>query len=592
MRKLTNKDLHTSSISTNRAFLPYILISLVVSVVYLPTFTGSFILDDNPLIRNNRYIREAQPIYSHLAREDGITDSKGTRNSHTGYYRPLTSLSYWLDCRLWGMIPQGFRATNLILHLLTCFLLFRFLLFFVNDRQAAFWVTLLYAIHPVNTESVSWISARNNILVTLFVLSSVYCYLKRWEGAISLSFIASVLFFAMAVLSKEFGLLVLPCIFFYNRFLFGKRRDISQELISYLPFILVLTAYFLLRKIVTGAWLTPSDAEDSWKRVYFATYLVAWNLRLVFAPYGLHSFVVGYPADYLSWQAFIGICCIAIVGLLLWRGRKKKLFVFSTFSFFLSLFPILNIIPTSAVTLISMRWLYLPMIFLSLAATPFIGKSLKRNRFLTISILIPVLVYAGTYSFILNKYLWHDEDAFFRQEVFHFNNYFYAGGLAENLFNSKDYQEAERCFKMAIEYYPGEAGNYINYSALLTETGRPEAAISLLEQAKSLSMNLKKRGEWHNNIGTAYFLLRTHTKALEHYRKAIAFSPDRSGFWANIGATYGEMGDYDNCVSALNKGLSITPDSVQLRKNLAVAYRRMGDHAKAVKELLNTVSKD
>ncbi|MCK4789564.1 MAG: tetratricopeptide repeat protein [Desulfobacteraceae bacterium] len=589
---MTNKDLHTSSISTHRAFLPYILISLIVSVVYLPTFTGSFILDDNPLIRNNRYIREAQPVYSHLAREDGITDSQETKDSHTGYYRPLTSLSYWLDCRLWGMTPEGFRATNLILHLLTCFLLFRFLLFLVNDRQAAFWVTLLYAIHPVNTGSVSWVSARNNILVTLLVLSSVHCYLKRWEGAISLSFIASVLFFAMAVLSKEFGLLVLPCIFFYNRFLSVKRRDISQELISYLPFILVLTAYFLLRKLVTGAWLTPSDAADFWKRVYFATYLVAWNLKLVFAPYGLHSFIVGYPADYLNWQAIASFCGMALLGLILWQTRKNKLLTFSVFSFLVALLPILNIIPTSAVTLISTRWLYLPMIFLCLAATPFIGRSLKRNRFLTISILIPVLVYAGTYSFILNKYLWHDEDAFFRQEVFHFNNYFYAGGLAENLFNSKDYQQAERYFKMAIKHYPGEAGNYINYSALLTETGRPEAAIALLEQAKSLSMNRKKRGEWHNNIGTAYFHLRKHTEALEHYRKAIVFLPDESQFWANIGATYGEMGDYDNCVSALNKGLSITPDSVQLRKNLAVAYRRIGDHAKAVREQSNSVSKD
>lgn len=562
--------------------MPYILISLVVSVVYLPTFTGSFMLDDNPLIRNNRYIIEAQPVYSHLAREDGITDCQETKNSHTGYYRPLTSFSFRLDYGLWGMTPQGFRATNLILHILTCFLLFRFLLFLVNDRQAAFWVTLLYAIHPVNTESVSWISARNNILVTLFVLSSVYCYLKRWEGSISLSFIASVLFFAMAVLSKEFGLLVLPCIFFYNRFLSEKRRDISQELISYLPFLLVLTAYFLFRKIVTGAWLTPSEAGDFWKRVYFATYLVAWNLKLVFAPYGLHSFIDGYPEDYLNWQAFIGVCCMAIVGLLLWRGRKKKLFVFSIFSFLAALFPVLNIIPTSAVTLISTRWLYLPMIFLSLAATPFIGNLLRRNHFLTTSILIPVLVYAGTYSFILNKYLWHDEDAFFRQEVFHFNNYFYAGGLAENLFNTKNYQQAERYFKLAIERYPREARNYINYSALLTETGRPESAISLLEQATSLSMNRKKRGEWHNNIGTACFHLKNYQEALKHYRKAITLLPDESQPWANIGATYGEMGDYDNCVSALNKGLDITPDSIQLKKNLALAYHRMGGHAKAV----------
>ena len=558
------------------------VISLAVLLAYLPTFTGEFILDDNPLIKKNRHVKGTHCVYSHFAQEDGIIDREDAKGYHTGYYRPLITVSYWLDYKLWGMNPKGFRATNLVLHLLTCFFLFNLIQFLVNDRQAAFWATLLYAIHPVNTESVSWVAARNNIIVTVFVILSFYCYAKRWEDGSPLHFIASVFFFALAVFSKEFGLLVLPCIFFYQRFLSRKKRDLSHEMMSYLPFVLIGVGYFLLRNIVTGSWLTPAETGELWKRFYFVPYLVAWNLKVIFFPYHLHSFIVNYPPNYWSYKTLVGFVCITLLGLLTWKARKNKCVTFSIFSFCVALLPILNIIPTSSVTLMSMRWLYLPMIFVSLAATQLIMRSVKKNRVLTVTVLSCVLVYCGTHSYILNKYLWHDEDTFFRQEVWHFNNHFYAGGLAENLFKKKDYEEAEKYFRIAVGLYPKETETYINYSALLVETGRSQEAISLLERARSLSMTRRQRGEWHNNMGTAYFHLKENTQALKYFRKAITIFPDRSELRANIGAAYGAMGDYVNAVSALRKGLNMAPDSVQLRRNLAVAYHRMGNYAEAI----------
>ena len=558
------------------------VISLAVLLAYLPTFTGEFILDDNPLIKDNRHVKGTHSVYSYFAQEDGIIDREDAKGYHTGYYRPLITFSYWLDYKLWGMIPKGFRATNLMLHLLTCFFLFKLIQFLINDRQAAFWATLLYAIHPVNTESVSWVAARNNIIVTVFVVLSFYCYVRRWEGGSPWNFIASVFFFALAVFSKEFGLLVLPCIFFYQRFLSGKKRGLSNEMMSYLPFVLIGVGYFLLRNMVTGSWLTPADAGELWKRFYFAPYLVAWNLKVIFFPYDLHSFIINYPPNHWNYQTFVGFVCITLLGLLAWKARKNKCVTFSIFSFCVALFPILNIIPTSSVTLMSMRWLYLPMIFVSLAATQLIKRSVKRNRVLTITVLSLVLVYCGTHSYVLNKYLWHDEDTFFRQEVWHFDNYFYAGGLAESLFKKKDYEEAEKYFRVAISRYPKETESYINYSALLVETGRPQVAISLLERAGSLPMTRRQRGEWHNNMGTAYFTLKKHTQALKCFRKAITIFPDRSELQANLGAAYGAMGDYMNAVSAFIKGLNMAPDSVQLKRNLAVAYHRMRNYAEAI----------
>jgi hypothetical protein len=174
---------------------PCVTIGLLVTLVYLPSFSGGFILDDHALIKNNPYIREPHSLISYFSQEDGIVQSENRPEEHTGYYRPLANLTFRMDYRLWGMKPQGFRATNFVLHLLTSLVLYSFILLLVNDRQAAFWASLFFAVHPVSTEAVSWVSGRNNILVALFFLLSFHFYVKRWEGAGNLSFVASVLFF-------------------------------------------------------------------------------------------------------------------------------------------------------------------------------------------------------------------------------------------------------------------------------------------------------------------------------------------------------------------------------------------------------------
>ena len=292
---------HISTITLKRFWLPCAIIILLVTLVYFPTFSGKFILDDNSLIKNNPYIRELRPITSYLAQEDGITDRRDIGSYHTGYYRPLINVTYWLDYTLWGMSAPGFRTTNLILHLLSCLLLFKVLVSLVNDRQACFFATVLFAVHPVNTESVSWIVSRNNILVTLFAIASFYFYLKGLRNNSHVATSLSILFFVAAILSKEFGLMVLPIFFLYHRFLCNEKNNFFKELISYIPFLLILIFYFMVRKGVTSSVLTPSDMGNLWSRVYFSPYPILLSLKLIFSPYQLHFFGLSYPATFFDW---------------------------------------------------------------------------------------------------------------------------------------------------------------------------------------------------------------------------------------------------------------------------------------------------
>jgi Tfp pilus assembly protein PilF len=562
--------------------LPCAIIILLVTLVYFPTFGGKFILDDNSLIRDNPRIRELQPITSYLAQEDGIIDRRDARSYHTGYYRPLIDVTYWLDHKLWGMSAPGFRTTNLILHLLTCLLLFKVLLFLVSDRHACLFATVIFALHPVNTESVSLIVSRNNILVTLFAIGSFYFYLKGLRNDSYAAMSLSILFFAGAILSKEFGLMILPVFFLYHRFLSKEKKNFFRELISYAPFLLILIFYFMIRKGVTGSLLTPWDMDHLWSRVYFFPYPILLSLKLIFFPYQLHFFGLSYPATFFDWRGVLSIVLFLLLGTALWMVRNNKLLVFSGLSFLVTIFPVLNIIPTASPSLIAMRWLYLPFALISAGVAWVIQKGIVRRKMLTISLLCVCICYLGVYSYVLNKNLWRDEGTFFTQEVLHFNNYLYAGGLAGRLLDKQQYQEAERYFRIAINNYPQEAENYINYSALLIETARPEEALLYLARARSLTMTYNERGQWFNNTGMAYFKLGKNAEALKNFRKATIFYPNEPQFWNNLGATYGYLGEYGNSVLVLKRALEIIPDSISLRRNLAVTYIRMEDYQKAI----------
>jgi tetratricopeptide (TPR) repeat protein len=572
--------MHGFSKNKVKILFPLILI-LVITAAYIPTFSGEFILDDRPLVKDNLFIREFNRPALYLSHEDGVSNG-GLAGYHTGYYRPLINLFYTIDYKIWGLKPSGFRTTNLILHLLTCIVLYQFLSTLLGGHLISFGVALLFGLHPVNTESVAFISARNNILVTFFSLISFYYYLKNskekkiWARAVSyLSFVA-------ALLCKEFAIMLLPIFFLYNRLLTNNKNILKDEILGYIPFVLILFFYFILRANAIGSVVTPISGPNLWKSIYFTPFLILYDLKLILIPYGLHSFIIDYPNGYLSWQAFAGFIFLGFICLLLWKKRKNKILLFSVLSFLIALFPVLNIIHTSAVTVVSMRWLYFPMIFLSFSCAWYLQRLQNINRFFVLSGLSALIIYFGTYSYILNQNLWHDEDTFFRQEVQNFSNSFYAGGLAENLLEKKKYQEAERYFQVAIDNYSYKAKNYINYSALLVDTGRPDDALLYLNKAKPLTMTHKERGQWFNNMGMAYFNLRENDDAVKSFKKAIIFSPKESQFSANLGGAYGSMGDYINSVSALKKGLEIAPESIQLRKNLAVTYVRMEDYEKAI----------
>jgi hypothetical protein len=518
---------------------------VAITAAYYPTFRGDFILDDLPFVRDNPAVQGFKPLITYFLQEDGIVEAEAGR-AHSGYYRPLAGITYSMDSFLWGSDGSGFRTTNLILHLFTCLLLYCCMRRVLKERAGPLVATLLFGLHPVNTEAVAWVASRNNILVSLFSLASFYFYVRRKEQPKIVYGMLSLTSFALALLSKEFAVMLLPIIFVYDLVVDRSGKPFRDGVWGYSAFFFILCGYLVLR-ISAIHDLAPFryTVEDLKTAFCFAPYLLMENAELVFFPADLHNMIVRYPETCFGKEGVVGFAGLVLISLFVWKWRDERILSFSFLSFGLALFPVLNIVPTSAYSVVSMRWIYFPMCFLCFFAARILGRAAaNKRRFVSFAAMAAVAVYMGLYTFVLNEHLWKTEEDFFRSEVEVFNNHFYAGDLGRIHHSRGEYEEAERFYKIAGNHpSPDGVSLWLNYAALLAETNRAEAALDALARAESLNPGMASRGKFWNIQGSVFYKTGDYPSAVRAFEKAAAFAPEERSYRMNLRLAYMRSGE-------------------------------------------------
>ncbi len=154
----------------------YLIIIAVTFLTFYNSLSNEFVFDDESVILNNSSIQSLSSIPKYFTADEGFHKVIGR------YYRPLVSATYAADYSIWGLNPFGFHMTNIIIYIIACLLLFRIfsVLFWRYKFRNLFslFATLIFAVHPVHTEAVSWVSGRTDSLVTMFFFGSFLCYLE------------------------------------------------------------------------------------------------------------------------------------------------------------------------------------------------------------------------------------------------------------------------------------------------------------------------------------------------------------------------------------------------------------------------------
>ncbi|MEX1098632.1 MAG: hypothetical protein WED34_21475, partial [Planctomycetales bacterium] len=335
--------------SSQRWLAPAALAALVV-LFYWPSVGFEFVNWDDPwYVVENPVVQSWRPagLWS-LATE-----------VHVRNYAPLTLASHLVEHTLWGLWPGGYHLTNVVLHALNAVLVWALVRQVTGNRFVAWTTAALFAVHPVQVESVAWISSRKGLLSATFILACLIRQLRpertpRDEGI-------GLLFLAAALLTKAIAVVVPAVVLAYD--LIVRKRPFAEVLSRQIvPGCLCLC--FLA--ITAGAQTTElgglRDHLDLGRgRVLAVDAIVLWKyVLLLLWPVDL-SVLYDVPTQGIGWTAALAAAGWGVAAAVLFRLRRRSPLVpFAALAALLFLLPVLNLIPIT--TLMNDRYLYLPSI--------------------------------------------------------------------------------------------------------------------------------------------------------------------------------------------------------------------------------------
>lgn len=564
----------------------YLIIAIFAAgfFVYFNCLFNNFVWDDEEQIVKNAVIQNPANL-SYLFRSG--TFYGGGAGLSGWFYRPLVTLSYMVNFRIWKLNPFGYHLFQLILHLINASLIFLiFSELYRKETKAeksspffAFLMAIIFAIHPAITEGVAYIASVGEVLYTFFALSALLLILAvprfarpPLAKAATAAFPLSIFF---ALLSKEAAMSIVPIIWFYL-FLFRRSKQALPWVVTSLG---VIFFYLYIRLGVVGLPISHPRyaliAEASLSaRLLTVPYELFSYIKLFFFPKDLaisQHLVVTQLSDFRFWGLALVLLILFFVALWLFKTTSSKVLLFSFFWFLISIGLVLNIFPLDMT--IAERWFYFPFIGLlgvfGVAAREVSKSKVFKNPSVIATIFSIWLLFLGGRTIVRNVD-WRDgltlysHDIKYSQPSFDLEN-----NLGVELFRVGRYEEAKKHFERSIALQPKWWFAHNNLGAVYQREGDLKKARELYER----SIGLADYYLAYENL--AYLLLKVEepSKASEFIKEALTKFPRNGKLQAALAVSYYQNKDYEMAKSAVRKAYILEP-SPQNRSILEAIINR------------------
>lgn len=468
-----------------------LLVVFVALLVYANSLGNGFVWDDTNVIVHNPVLRGSSlSIFSSI---DTTRDYE-----LLPYYRPMTMLTYLIEERLHGLIPFPMHLINVLLHAANAFLVYRLAGYFIENNYTVLIAGLLFAVHPVNTESVNFISGgRNTMLACFFVLVAYHLHRRSIIRESIPSALAGAAFFLSGLFSKEAALVVLPFIILQEITL--SHGNVSGRAARLIPYAIAAACYIVMR------WLTLSNlgiqtsilpgfgAEkllgmykipDIWTRLMGNVYIIPRYLLTIIWPTALNPrYVIPDSLQLVAMPLVISwICIIAIAGWLLTMGRSRAT-LFGLFWLIAFWLPVsgIAIFPSSEM---AERYLYISAIGIWIIVAEKAGRFVVQRaarKYVIIAVTAVLLVSGGLT--VRRNMDWKSDISLFTRFVEQYpDNVYSHAGLGDAYFNERNRDSqylglAEPEYKKAIALNPLIPGVYTNMGYILHARGDNEGAL-------------------------------------------------------------------------------------------------------------------
>ncbi|MFZ5874867.1 MAG: tetratricopeptide repeat protein [Nitrospirota bacterium] len=533
---------------------------LVTAAAYRGVFTGGFVYDDQVTVVRNPAVWSLSRAAEWITSPYAVSSDRGGKN-----YRPVTVASYGLDYAAWGERPAGFHATNLAIHLLVVALVYALALRLWGGDLPALTAATWMALHPINAQAVTYISARSSTLAALGVVGAVACY-DRWAAARAggdsrgpaRAWLAGALgAAAFAVGAKESAAVLPLLIVAWDRARFGATSSWRASALRSVPFWIVLGAWLVVRHLVIGGMTGPGGhVPDGWMIQW-----AAFAARIVETA-ALHSvWPAGLAADYgwpfrleagravLAWL----VTTVLVAGAFALARIDRRLSWCAAW-FGASLLPVLALPYITRIGLYQEHRAYLAEIgvaWLAGGATALITPSAWRRPAVraAAATLAVALVVAAAWVDHQRTWVWGDKVRLWDDVLVQYPD----SAIAHNerglqLLNDGRLDAAEREFLAALRTLPSHAYTYL-----------------------MLGMVYDKRGE----VG----------RAIEAYRSALAYRPRYVDARLRLGLAYQAAGRTDEALAEFDRALQDDPWASPARVFSAEILERRGRIEEAIRQL-------
>lgn len=546
---MTAENIHKESrLERHRVVLIYILLSVAILLVYWQVQYFGFIDFDDKM-----YVIENPHVQSGLSYHGLIWAFTTT---HTTNWHPLTWLSLMFDYDLYRLNPSGYHWTNIIFHIANTLLLF----FVFNRMSGETWksalVAFLFAVHPINVESVAWIAERKNVLSTLFWTLTMLTYVLYVESPVFKRYLLVMLSFTMGLLVKPM-LVTLPFVLLLldywplNRFpsaMQGNRNGIRWSEIS--PLIrekLPLLVLAGVSSIVTvyaaqsGGAIKSLDTFPLDVRITNAFVSYAMYLKKMVWPQNLAIF---YPHEGMIslWKVIEYIAaCLIISGFtifVLFMSRRYRYLPVGWFWYIGTLMPVIGLIQVGYHAMAD-RYAYVPLIGIFVIISW--GVSDIFSRLFARRILLILL--AATVVSVSIAASW--------QQVQYWQS------------SMTIFQHALNVTKNNYQAHQG-VGNVLLYQ------GNIDGAIAHYMEALRFKPD---HAEVRNNLGMALMYRGKFEEAMNQYLEALRIKPNQAKVYNNMGVLLAKQGKMESAIAYFREALRIDPDFAGAKGNLQVALQ-------------------
>lgn len=578
-------------------FFQTLILILLVFYMYFPVIKADYIWDDGAYVVNNINLQNTQ----------GLKRIWLEPKTSPQYY-PLVFSSFWIERQLFGLNPHSSHLINICLHIFNALLLWAVLC--KLGVASAFFIALIFALHPVHLESVAWITERKNVLSAFFYLFSILAYIvyslprktnvsKANFRSVAL-FSASIFLFVCALLSKS--------------------------VTATLPVILLLILWWQKEKIEKWDWFAIAPLfiigiVSGLSTVWLEAHQVGamgeeWNLSLV-GRFLLAGRAIWFYIGKLVWpdtlafiyprwfidpsnvSQFVYPLSILACGLALWFFRKKisKGFVVAILFFLCSLFPALgffNVYP--------MRYSYVADHFQYLASIGIIALvivlirnsllklKLKKFQYVLMPLLVLILIYVGR----LEGKKYHNLETLWNDTIIKNNDCWMAyNNLGTLKIKQKKYAEARNYFAEVLKRKSDMAIAFNNLGMTWMYEGNLVYAKDYF--AKAIEKDAQYT-EAYNNLGVALGKEQRFSEAIIKYQQALKIDPEYVMAHYNLGNILSRSNRFAEAEKHYRKVIEIRPDFVmayyyyglsqltqrrfqEARQNLALAFGLKPDFA-------------